>query len=112
MRRQIKEGHTARTVQHAHLSLSLVNISIYLSIYLSIHLISFLPANHKFPDAAAIRWVVADGPGEGRRLGRLWSKVPGLRSKYFTMNPAGSVCTGFYCFFTKGALTEYLESVR
>ena len=39
-----------------------------------------------------------------------WAEVPGLRSKYFTLNEETQEAGGFYTFFNKQALEEYVQS--
>ena len=39
-----------------------------------------------------------------------WAEVPGLRSKYFTLNEETNEAGGFYTFFSREALDAYMES--
>ena len=39
-----------------------------------------------------------------------WAEVPGLRSKYFTLNEETQEAGGFYTFFNKQALDNYMAS--
>ena len=39
-----------------------------------------------------------------------WAEVPGLRSKYFTLNEETNEAGGFYTFFNKEALDVYMKS--
>ena len=39
-----------------------------------------------------------------------WAEVPGLRSKYFTFNEETQEAGGFYTFFNKQALDDYMNS--
>lgn len=61
------------------------------------------PSNHKEFEGALI---------EPMNFAKMWhnSNVPGLRSKYFTINPENKIGTGVYVFTSQKHLDDYLQS--
>ncbi len=61
------------------------------------------PSNHKEFEGALI---------EPMNFAKMWhnTNVPGLRSKYFTINPENSIGTGVYLFINQESLDAYLKS--